>query len=178
VVVDSGIYSEMYEQEMQFVENHLETIISGAIQRLRNNEWPVNMIDSIIIDIHSDSEYLKVQGDPGELEMMFYYLLENSLEAVNPENPYIKITSRLKKSQTNFVEIEIFNTGTPVNTNDTENLFVPFYSTKAYGTGFGLPIAQLVVRKSLGDIYLEPVPGKGTKCVISLPLPLKTNNRK
>jgi len=52
-----------------------------------------------------------------------------------------------------------------------ENLFVPFYSSKPHGTGFGLPIAQLAAKKNQGELYLERVPEQGTKCVIQLPAP-------
>jgi len=54
-----------------------------------------------------------------------------------------------------------------------ENLFVPFYSSKPLGTGFGLPIAELAARKNLGDLSLEPVPEQGTRCVVKLPIPPK-----
>ncbi len=52
-------------------------------------------------------------------------------------------------------------------------IFIPFYSSKAYGSGFGLPIAQLAARRSFGDVSLEPIPTKGTRCVIKLPIPVR-----
>jgi signal transduction histidine kinase len=106
---------------------------------------------------------------------MFYYLLQNSLEAVELEAPYIRISSRQMSSTPSFIEIEIFNNGAPPSNEDMDNLFVPFYSSKPLGTGFGLPIAELAARKSLGDITLEPVADRGTKCVIKLPIPPKNS---
>jgi signal transduction histidine kinase len=50
-----------------------------------------------------------------------------------------------------------------------EQLLSPFFSTKLKGTGFGLPIAQVVVRKHLGRLEIRPLPGKGTSVVVSLP---------
>lgn len=52
-----------------------------------------------------------------------------------------------------------------------ENIFAPFFSLKPYGTGFGLPIARLAARKNLGETSLEAVPGRGTRCLIQLPVP-------
>ena len=104
---------------------------------------------------------------------MFYYLLQNSLEAVDPKTPNIRISSRQMSSTPFFIEIEIFNNGTPPSKADMDNLFVPFYSSKPFGTGFGLPIAGLAARKSLGDLTLDPVPDQGAKCVIKLPIPPK-----
>lgn len=111
-------------------------------------------------------------GDPEDLSRMFYYLLENSIEAVDPENPSIRISSRWKDSDASFAEVEIYNTGKSLTPEEMDNLFVPFYSSKPHGTGFGLPIAQLAARKCLGDLYLEPVDHEGTRCVIELPVPI------
>ena len=71
------------------------------------------------------------------------------------------------------ISIEIFNNGKSPNTEEMENIFVPFYSSKPYGTGFGLPIAQLAAKKNMGELYLERVPYQGTKCIIQLPVPAK-----
>lgn len=169
MVTDAGAYSEMFEREPAFSETPLESLISGALERLKSTHW----VENIKIDMDLNSECPMVYGVPEDLEMMFYYLLQNSLEAVDQKAPYIKISSRLLVSTNSFLEIEIFNNGVPPSKEDMDNLFVPFYSSKPLGTGFGLPIAGLAARKSLGDLILEPVSGRGTKCAIKLPIPLK-----
>lgn len=116
------------------------------------------------------NETENMQGNERELEIMFYNVLENCLEALNTENPHITISSKLKTDDSPFTQIEIFNTGVPLNEKDLENLFVPFFSSKPQGTGFGLSIALLVAKKNLGDLYLEPIPHQGTRCVIMLPI--------
>ena len=89
------------------------------------------------------------------------------------QEPFIRISSRGKEKDLGFVEIEIFNNGKSPNQEDMENLFVPFYSSKPYGTGFGLPIAQLAAKKNMGELYLERLPHQGTRCVVQLPAPAK-----
>ncbi|MGD9041813.1 MAG: protoglobin domain-containing protein [Desulfobacteraceae bacterium] len=170
MVTDVAVYSEMFEIAAQFSEVSLESLLSGALQRLKATQW----VENVKIEMDLSPEHPVVQGVPEDLQIMFYYLLQNSLEAVDPEAPYIKISSRLLVSAISFLEIEIFNNGVPPSKEDMENLFVPFYSSKPLGTGFGLPIAGLAARKSLGDLTLEPVPGQGTRCVIRLPIPLRT----
>ncbi|MDY6880233.1 MAG: ATP-binding protein, partial [Thermodesulfobacteriota bacterium] len=103
-----------------------------------------------------ETQVLYVHGDGEDLETMFIYLLQNSMETADPEEPLIRIWSRPWQREASFVEVEIFNTGKPPEPEEMDHLFVPFYSSKPYGTGFGLPIAQLAARKNLGDIYLEP----------------------
>jgi len=92
------------------------------------------------------------------------------LTPIFTEKPYIRISSRLEAPNSPYIQIEVFNTGVPVNEKDLENLFIPFFSSKPDGTGFGLPIARLVAKKHLGDLHLEPIPNQGARCVIMVPI--------
>ncbi|NIO04960.1 MAG: hypothetical protein GTN74_10185 [Proteobacteria bacterium] len=169
MAIDAGVYSEMFQKDPRFSNNSLKGLISRALDRLRKTDWFKNL------RIHTDLDpkFPEIQGDPKDLETMFYYLLQNSIEALNPDNPHIRISSKMKDPPSPFIEIEIFNTGTPPKPEELSNLFVPFYSSKPYGTGFGLPIAQLAARKDLGEIYLEALADQGTKCIVKLPIPAR-----
>jgi signal transduction histidine kinase len=167
MVRDAGVYSEMFQKEATFSKVPLEKIISKALDRLENAPER----KGARVEIELDPQYPFVQGDAQDLEIMFYYLLQNSFEAADPEKPYVRVTSKALSPEYESAQIEIFNNGNPPSLKDMDNLFVPFFSSKAYGTGFGLPIAQLAARKNVGDIFLEPVPGEGTRCVVQLPIP-------
>jgi signal transduction histidine kinase len=143
----------------------LEGLIDKALASLRERHF----MEQVTLDIALDPKFPKVQGDARAIQTMFCYLLENSLEAVSHENPYIRISSQGLDSESRFVQITIFNTGTPPHSEDLNSLFAPFHSSKPTGTGFGLPIARLVASKNLGDLSLVPVPEEGTKCIITLP---------
>ena len=70
-----------------------------------------------------------------------------------------------------FVKVEIFNTGKHLTHEEIPNIyFVPFYSSKPYGTGLGLPMAQLAARRNFGQIAFEPLEDLGTRCIIWLPI--------
>jgi signal transduction histidine kinase len=69
-----------------------------------------------------------------------------------------------------FVRVEIFNTGKRLTHEEISNIFVPFYSLRPYGTGFGLPAAHLAARKNLGEIAFESLEGLGTRCITWLPV--------
>jgi signal transduction histidine kinase len=167
MVRDAATYSELYQKEPAISEVSLQRVISGALKDLEK----ARADKKVTIAVELDPEYPNVQGDPKDLETMFYYLLQNSLEAASVQDPLIRISSGGKEKDLGFVEIEIFNNGRSPNQEEIENLFVPFYSSKPYGTGFGLPIAQLAAKKNMGELYLERVPDQGTRCVIQLPAP-------
>jgi len=164
MVSDVAVYSDLFQREPELSEVSLEDLISRALREL-NETAAAKQAE---IDVVFGREPVRVQGDPEGLGRMFYYLLQNSLEAADREKPHIRISASLWKADPRFVEVEIFNNGTPPSREDLANLFVPFFSSKPYGTGFGLPIAQLAAKKSLGELHLEPVPDRGTRCLIKL----------
>ncbi len=169
MVRDAGVYSELFQKEPVFSAISLSMVIANSLKR-----WEDTLQKKKVhMEIELDPRFPMIQADPEDMEMMFYYLLRNSLEAVAQEKPYVRIVSKGLSPDSPFVQIEMFNTGRPPNPQEMDNLFVPFSSSKPYGTGFSLPIAQLAARKNMGDLSLEPVPGEGTNCVIQLPIPSK-----
>ena len=48
-------------------------------------------------------------------------------------------------------------------------VFEPFFTTRAEGTGLGLPIARRIARAHGGELTIESEPGHGTIVRISLP---------
>jgi signal transduction histidine kinase len=122
------------------------------------------------LEIGLDPAHPAVLGDREQFRIMFKHLLENSLEAMDPAEPLVTVSSSVREGSPAFLTVEIFNTGTPPSPEMTDKLFTPFYSSKPLGTGFGLPIARLVVRKVQGNVELEPVPGRGTRTLVKLPM--------
>lgn len=165
MVRDAGVYSELFQVEPLLSEVSLEKVLSQALRELE--AMPEKK--TARIEMNLDPRIPCTQGDPHALQTMFFYLLQNSLEAMDPQNPLVRVSSGVLGTESTVLQIEIFNTGRSPSPEELTNVFVPFYSTKPYGTGFGLPIAQVVARKSLGDVLLEPVPGEGTRCIVRLP---------
>jgi signal transduction histidine kinase len=49
-------------------------------------------------------------------------------------------------------------------------VFEPFYTTKAAGTGLGLPIVRRIVEAHHGEVRVLSAQGQGTTVVVYLPL--------
>jgi len=166
LVTDIGEYIDTFQSESGYAVVRLEEIVSRAIERI-----PEERRAHCRLEIELDPLFPDVQGDPEELETMFFYLLENSFEAVSPEDPLVRITSKGRKFTPHFLQVEIFNTGVLPPSESVDALFIPFHSSKPTGTGFGLSIAKLAARKNLASLRLLSVPGGGVKCIIRLPVP-------
>ena len=110
-----------------------------------------------------------LQADPDQLEQMFINLLANAVDAslANGAKP-VRATWRLTGSSA-WVTIEDRGLGIA----NTENLFVPFYTTKPAGSGVGLALAQQIARAHGGEITLvNREDGEGARAIVRLPVVL------
>ena len=107
-----------------------------------------------------------LNADPDQLEQMFINLLTNAVDAslANGAKP-VRILWRVAESAL-VVAIEDSGMGIA----NTENLFVPFYTTKPKGSGVGLALAQQIARAHGGEIRLiNRDDGPGARAFIHLP---------
>jgi two-component system nitrogen regulation sensor histidine kinase NtrY len=108
-----------------------------------------------------------MNADPDQLEQMFINLIGNAVDAslATGASP-VRITWKLTATSV-LVSIEDRGQGIA----NTENLFVPFYTTKPTGSGVGLVLAQQIARAHGGEIQLvNREDGEGACATIRLPL--------
>jgi signal transduction histidine kinase len=164
MVHDISTYNEMFSRDQEFAFVHPEAPILSALDLLKQQ------IESLNVKVEMALENVPfVKVDRRDMDHLFYCLLQNSLDAVDREKPLIRITSPAGELHYGL-KIEIFNTGAPPKEQDLDKLASPFYSTKAEGTGFGLAIAQLAVKRNFGKLSIESVEGEGTTVTVVLPV--------
>lgn len=65
--------------------------------------------------------------------------------------------------------LEVVDQGVGMTPEVRERAFEPFFTTRAKGTGLGLPICRKIVEAHKGTITLHSEPGKGTTVRVELP---------
>lgn len=108
-----------------------------------------------------------LHADPDQLEQMFINLLANAVDAslANGAHP-VRIGWRQDESG---IAVTIEDRGLGIA--NTENLFVPFYTTKPAGSGVGLALAQQIARAHGGEIsLLNREDGEGARATVRLPV--------
>lgn len=122
----------------------------------------------IACSIHTGPENLLIMADDTQLKQVLINLVKNAMEALEGStNPRLNI---VVKRVLNHVSLEISDNGSGIPPEILEKIFVPFYSTKAEGSGIGLSLSRQIIRNHGGQISVESEPGKGSLFRISLPV--------
>jgi len=107
-----------------------------------------------------------VWGDPFRLAEVFTNLIENALEA-SPEGGTVRV--RVESKGDEHVRVLVENGGVGIPPEMRERIFHPFFTTKARGTGLGLPIARQIVEAHRGTLTVESDGALETTFIVELP---------
>ncbi len=117
--------------------------------------------------------------DVGLLKQAILNLMLNAIQAMAAEGvthrELILRTERFDEKlmgQTveRCVRIHVIDTGPGMTPEVKSRLFTPYFTTKAGGTGLGLPTTRRIIESHLGRIEPISEPGRGTDFVITLPI--------
>ncbi|MHB1057841.1 MAG: sensor histidine kinase [Rhodanobacter sp.] len=111
---------------------------------------------------------LQVQADPDQLEQALINLLRNAVEASLPTRGGVLVRWR-SEGERALVEILDDGPGLP----GSDNLFVPFFTTKPGGSGIGLALVRQIAEAHEGGVSLSAREG-GPGAVAQLWLPLQS----
>ncbi|MGD0542072.1 MAG: ATP-binding protein [Tepidisphaeraceae bacterium] len=109
-------------------------------------------------------------ADPDGLHQVLMNLLNNALDAVEPNKGLIRVVCRYDSENRESV-IEVIDNGAGIPPNLMNHMFELFHSTKGNrGTGLGLAVAKKIVDEHDGSISLKSALGEGTTFTIRLPV--------
>ena len=106
-----------------------------------------------------------ITADPELLQIVFHNLLVNSAHAMQGHGT---IRAALEATD-DGCEIVLTDPGPGIPAEILDQIFTPFFTTKARGSGLGLPTAKRLIEAHRGSIGLTSPPGQGTIVTIRLP---------
>jgi two-component system, NtrC family, sensor kinase len=110
-----------------------------------------------------------IKGALRHLQQVFLNLMLNAIHAM-PNGGELTIEARPFASD--YIRIDVRDTGVGIKAEDLENIFDPFYTTKGVGrgTGLGLSVTYGIVQEHGGYIEVESEVGKGSTFSVFLPV--------
>jgi two-component system, NtrC family, nitrogen regulation sensor histidine kinase NtrY len=157
---------------MQFVESYRQ--ISRAPQ-VKLRSFPVapwigelerlfrasDRAEGVELVTHVDPPHLSMEADPDLLCQVLINLLRNGAEAAREHSEAPKVSLSVQFLPTGEVQIDVADNGPGVPEGLRQDVFLPFFTTKAKGTGVGLSLARQVVLAHRGSIAVTDAPGGG-----------------
>jgi signal transduction histidine kinase len=119
-------------------------------------------------------EMLLVRSDPIHLQQVIINLVVNGMDAMEDEPKPHHLTIRTRQNmESGTVEVRVSDSGKGIPERSIASIFEAFVTTKAKGTGLGLPIARTIVESYGGDIWAE---NRQRGAVFCFRLPLAQGN--
>ena len=93
---------------------------------------------------------LLIYADEGQIMQVFNNLIKNAVQAGATS---IRITADLNSEDQTVIRVA--NNGKAIPLRQTEEIFIPFYTTKPNGTGIGLSLSKQIMVRHNGNLVLE-----------------------
>jgi signal transduction histidine kinase len=144
------------EESLHLIKHRLGTDSHGA---------PARIVAAVAID-----KGLEVALPHGELVEVVLNLIINACDAM-PQGGTLTVRGSRDATCPNAL-LEVADTGVGMSKEVESRVFEPFFTTKGeHGTGLGLAVVRSVMVRRGGTIAVESQPGRGTRFLLSLPLP-------
>ncbi len=183
--------SENFEKYLQTINRQIKDIenlvneFSNFARMPRPNFQKINIVEIIKqsvdfckmssknqIFFNPNKKKMLINGDKDQLNRVFINLIKNSEEAFQElikKNPNFKGKIDIEIINNNdYIVIKLTDNGTGIL--DIKKVMKPYFTTKAKGTGLGLPIVSKIINEHSGEFSINNnINKKGINIEISLP---------
>lgn len=158
-IIDSLLsITRMKKPEMR--RNNLISLVSDSIT---NTKIPVKVK---VIQDFPDKE-ISVNIEYEQCRIALKNIIRNACEAMDNDGT---LTVTIRKAKGKKAEISFKDTGYGIVPENIDKIFLPLFSTKARGIGFGLSISKMIIENHRGTLRVKSESGKGADFIICLPL--------
>ena len=128
-------------------------------------------------DVIHPAQLWPVEIDPGQIHQVFHHVILNAQQAM-PQGGVVEVRADNLPSEAalppllppgRWIKITIRDRGCGIPADQLPNIFDPYVTTKARGSGLGLTIAHNIVTKHDGYITVASEVGAGTTVALYLP---------
>ena len=166
--------------------DRLNRVVSELLDFARPSQLriaPVSLNDTLqralrLVELDADDKGVALRFTPApsdvliaaDAERVTQALLNLFLNAVQATPSGGTLSAAVLPPRDNRVGIEISDTGRGMSPEVLAQIFNPYFTTKATGSGLGLSIVQKLIEDHNGDVKVTSAEGRGTTVMIRLPL--------
>ena len=130
----------------------------AQLDRLFTSDWP-----AIALAIHLDPATLAIDADPDLVAQLLINLLRNAAQAATSTAATPRVWLSATSLKGGRTAIDVIDNGPGIPEALRQDVFLPFFSTKAEGTGVGLSLARQIALAHGGALTCEPAAPCGTR---------------
>ena len=131
------------------------------------------LFDERRVELSIEGEFAEVRADERMLRQTLLNLLRNAAEAIPDDAGARRVTvncSRERDARGHaWARVEVSDTGSGINTEDLQRVFIPFFTTKSKGHGVGLALAHRVATDHGGTLSASNSHEGGAVFTLRLP---------
>ncbi len=124
------------------------------------------MSDRISVEYQLDPSLPPIRADRGMIYEALINVITNADQAMR-DRGLLKLSS---KTDGSTIEISIADQGHGIAKEQLDRIFDLYYTTKANGSGLGLPFAMRAIELNGGKISIDSQLGQGTVCTVTFPI--------
>lgn len=145
---------------LQPVRVNLRSLMQQCAEAIRAQGFPH-------VEIALDRAFPAIAGDPVLLTAAFMNLLRNACEAIAHSGRGGRVAVQFGGWQSRSARILIVDDGPGISPEVAEKIFIPFFTTKASGTGLGLAMVHKIITAHQGSVLLaDSAPGHNVFAVL------------
>ena len=171
--VMSDLLSVAKPLDLRLQPVRIENVLEQAVRVISSDAEEKGVAVHLRLPRPGDLPQGEARLDPDRLIQALLNLLVNAVQATEPGG---SIEVALESGREHaaggdgvFWSISISDTGCGMSAQTVAQLFTPYFTTKASGTGLGLVLTQQIVERHGGEIKVFSQPGKGSTFTILLP---------
>lgn len=132
-------------------------------------EFSLDIFNEDFIRFESNSDEIITVMDRTQLIRIITNLVKNAIQAIPEEQEDKAVLVSVNAEEDNVI-IAVKDNGIGIDTENTERIFEPKFTTKTSGMGLGLGIIKNIIENYKGTITFESELGKGSTFIVSLPI--------
>ena len=140
--------------------------INKMIEEILSLSEEEGVLENIKVVRRLNPEIPRIPLDIKNIKQVFDNLFTNACQSM-PEGGELIIATN---SGSGEIEVKISDSGTGIVEENLRKIFTSFFTTRSEGLGLGLTVVRENIKKHRGTIAIQSTVGKGTTCIIKLPI--------